>query len=58
MSMRKELVVFKEGYRTRQYCLSECTQVGSSRGRAATLCALCFPLFAGAGFWDVPQRCI
>lgn len=27
MSVRKEIVVFKEGYRTRQYCLSECIQV-------------------------------
>lgn len=27
MSMRKEIVVFKEGFRTRSYCLSECTQV-------------------------------
>lgn len=23
----KEIVVFKEGYRSRSYCLSECTQV-------------------------------
>ena len=29
MSVRKEIVVFKEGYRTRQYCLSECIQVCS-----------------------------
>lgn len=29
MSVRKEVVVFKEGYRTRQYCLSECIQVCS-----------------------------
>lgn len=29
MSMRKEIVVFKEGYRTRSYCLSECAQVCS-----------------------------
>ncbi|PRW56120.1 Mitochondrial import inner membrane translocase subunit tim-10 isoform 1 [Chlorella sorokiniana] len=27
MSVRKEIVVFKEGYRSRSYCLSECTQV-------------------------------
>jgi hypothetical protein len=27
MSVRKEIVVFKEGYRTRSYCLSECIQV-------------------------------
>ncbi|PSC68993.1 pyridoxal phosphate [Micractinium conductrix] len=27
MSMRKEIVVFKDGYRSRSYCLSECTQV-------------------------------
>ncbi len=27
ISLRKEVVVFKEGFRTRQYCLSECTQV-------------------------------
>lgn len=24
---RKEIVVFKDGYRSRSYCLSECTQV-------------------------------
>ena len=29
MSVRKEVVVFKDGYRTRQYCLSECIQVCS-----------------------------
>lgn len=29
MSVRKEVVVFKEGYRTRTYCLSECIQVCS-----------------------------
>ena len=27
LSMRRELIVFKDGYRTRKYCLSECTQV-------------------------------
>lgn len=27
MSMRKELVVFKSSFHTRNYCLSECTQV-------------------------------
>lgn len=27
ISLRKELVVFKQGFRTRQYCLSECVQV-------------------------------
>ncbi|KAL4457482.1 hypothetical protein ABPG75_012347 [Micractinium tetrahymenae] len=27
MSVRKEIIVFKEGYRSRSYCLSECTQV-------------------------------
>lgn len=27
LSQRRELVVFKEGYRSRQYCLSECIQV-------------------------------
>ena len=25
--MRREIIVFKDGYRTRKYCLSECTQV-------------------------------
>lgn len=29
ISMRKEIVVFKEGFRSRQYCLSECAQVCS-----------------------------
>ncbi|KAK9808401.1 hypothetical protein WJX73_000918 [Symbiochloris irregularis] len=27
MSMRREIVVFKDGFRSRTYCLSECTQV-------------------------------
>ncbi|GAB4820899.1 hypothetical protein N2152v2_007945 [Parachlorella kessleri] len=27
MSVRREIVVFKEGFRSRKYCLSECTQV-------------------------------
>ncbi|GLC38398.1 hypothetical protein PLESTM_000723000 [Pleodorina starrii] len=27
ISVRKEMVVFKEGFRSRQYCLSECAQV-------------------------------
>ena len=27
LSMRREIIVFKDGYRTRKYCLSECTQV-------------------------------
>ncbi|KAK9818298.1 hypothetical protein WJX72_010257 [[Myrmecia] bisecta] len=27
LSMRREIIVFKEGFRSRQYCLSECTQV-------------------------------
>ncbi|CAL5227664.1 g10671 [Coccomyxa viridis] len=27
LSQRRELVVFKDGYRSRQYCLSECIQV-------------------------------
>ncbi|PNW87753.1 hypothetical protein CHLRE_01g000800v5 [Chlamydomonas reinhardtii] len=27
ISVRKEIVVFKEGFRSRQYCLSECAQV-------------------------------
>ncbi|PNH00109.1 hypothetical protein TSOC_014086 [Tetrabaena socialis] len=27
ISLRKELVVFKEGFRSRSYCLSECAQV-------------------------------
>ncbi|KAK9906800.1 hypothetical protein WJX75_008282 [Coccomyxa subellipsoidea] len=27
ISVRKELIVFKDGFRSRQYCLSECTQV-------------------------------
>lgn len=26
ISMRKEIVVFKDGFRSRQYCLSECAQ--------------------------------
>lgn len=30
ISVRKELVVFKEGFRSRQYCLSECVQVRST----------------------------
>lgn len=28
ISVRKDIVVFKEGFRSRQYCLSECAQVG------------------------------
>eukprot|EP00877_Chromochloris_zofingiensis_P006797 jgi/Chrzof1/2370/Cz11g12180.t1 len=38
ITMRKEIVVFKSGFRSRQYCLSECAQVcslaisGSSTG--------------------------
>ena len=27
LSVRKEIIVFNEGFRSRQYCLSECTQV-------------------------------
>lgn len=27
LSMRRELIVFKDSYRSRKYCLSECTQV-------------------------------
>eukprot|EP00884_Botryococcus_braunii_P021367 jgi/Botrbrau1/7914/Bobra.9_2s0082.1 len=27
ITVRKDLVVFKEGFRSRQYCLTECTQV-------------------------------
>ena len=29
MSVRKEIIVFKDGYRSRSYCLSECVQVCS-----------------------------
>jgi hypothetical protein len=29
LSVRKEIVVFKDGFRSRQYCLSECAQVCS-----------------------------
>jgi hypothetical protein len=29
MSARKDMVVLKEGFRSRNYCLSECTQVCS-----------------------------
>ncbi|BDA46217.1 hypothetical protein COCOBI_08-3090 [Coccomyxa sp. Obi] len=27
ISVRKEIIVFKDGFRSRQYCLTECTQV-------------------------------
>lgn len=27
ISLRREIVVFKDGFRSRQYCLSECAQV-------------------------------
>ena len=34
LSVRKEVVVFKEGFRDRNYCLSECKDVCSlSRGK-------------------------
>lgn len=29
LTMRKEIIVFKEGFRTRQYCLQECAQACS-----------------------------
>ncbi|WIA35308.1 hypothetical protein OEZ86_003763 [Tetradesmus obliquus] len=29
LTMRKEIVVFKDGFRSRSYCLSECAQVCS-----------------------------
>eukprot|EP00878_Enallax_costatus_P014362 GHUV01015022.1.p1 GENE.GHUV01015022.1~~GHUV01015022.1.p1 ORF type:complete len:230 (+),score=60.61 GHUV01015022.1:222-911(+) len=29
ISLRKEIIVFKDGFRSRQYCLSECAQVCS-----------------------------
>ncbi|KAG2422467.1 hypothetical protein HXX76_015991 [Chlamydomonas incerta] len=40
ISVRKEIVVFKEGFRSRQYCLSECAQVCAlsyDRDKAALL---------------------
>jgi hypothetical protein len=30
MNVRKDLVVFKEGFRSRSYCLSECTNACAS----------------------------
>ncbi len=27
LSQRRDIIVFKKGYRSRQYCLSECVQV-------------------------------
>jgi len=35
MSVRREIVVFKEGFRSRKYCLSECTQVCALEANAA-----------------------
>ncbi|KXZ42422.1 hypothetical protein GPECTOR_149g32 [Gonium pectorale] len=40
LTMRREVVVFKEGFRSRQYCLSECAQVCAlslDRDKAALL---------------------
>ena len=34
LARRKEIVVFKEGYRSRSYCLSECTQASTRLGSA------------------------
>lgn len=46
---RKEIVVFKEGYRSRSYCLSECTQARpllAACRQPVLLCACHSPLYA------------
>ena len=40
---RKEIIVFKEGYRSRSYCLSECTQVRAVRRLLLPVWQVCLP---------------
>lgn len=60
-SHRKEIVVFKEGYRSRSYCLSECTQASTglvacaaARLRAAVLQCILLLSWLAAGTWALP----
>ncbi|KAG2425128.1 hypothetical protein HYH02_015072 [Chlamydomonas schloesseri] len=58
ISVRKEIVVFKEGFRSRQYCLSECAQVCAlsyDRDKAVLLAPQIEAAAARAGLQQQPS---